>query len=460
MARKQDITKTIRAAIKQAEAGTLTKELIVTDTLFVGHARGARLYCRVSPKGKATWAVRTPRTMIDGKRVANGGGKIGLFGDSRDGNFFGVEEARTAAANWGATMTLDGTDTVADTRALRDTMTLGELAQAYVVRDGSSMKSAASWLSLFRTHFGDWADTPIGMITYEDCRERIIAKSKKHANAAVKMQKTLSAIYGWAATDRQINFTGRSPVSGIVLAKHVPTVLTVTDADTGAIWNGIQAARGGSDEDALDIIELILLQARRRSEIEKLRWDMVVENDEGDLELVYNWDDHKAGKASKPNDKLVIPVTRRARIILDRRRAAAHADARFVFTQKDRTKHIAVSTVQRVYAQPKRVGAVALRTLMPGFDIDTNCITLHTLRDFAGAALADMPNVEVSTISFVLGHTTIAIGNGGSLNTMTRKYIRAPLEKIRAALELWNDHIEGVAGTATESNIINGNWSA
>ena len=230
MARSTDITKTIRAAIKQAAAGKLAKELIVIDEKFSGHASGARLTCRISPKGKATWAVRTKRTVINGVRVANGGGKIGLFGDSRDGDFFSVIEARAAAENWGATVTLTGTDTIADNRARRDTITLGELAQAYVDRDGRTMKSAKPWLALFTTHFGDWATTPIALITYEQCRERIMAKRKRHANASIKMQKTLSAMFNFAQEDFDIAFQGVSPVKGIAKSDHVPVELTVTVA--------------------------------------------------------------------------------------------------------------------------------------------------------------------------------------------------------------------------------------
>jgi integrase len=240
-----------------------------------------------------------------------------------------------------------------------------------------------------------WGNRQLSTIGKRDVIALIDDAAKRGANAANARHKTVAALLRWCANRAEIE---ASPAAGISRDKVVSRDRVLNDAEIAVVWKAADAAGGPPGA----LAKLLLLTAARRTEISALQWP----------ELHADAIRLPASRVKTNNDH-VIPLTPAMHAILD----PLPRVGRYVLTGGD----FPISTGSRAK------DAIKTPTLAPW--------TMHDLRRSVATGMAEL-KVQPHVIELCLNHMprgVAAIYNRARYAT-----------EIKAAFELWSDHIETI----------------
>jgi integrase len=249
-----------------------------------------------------------------------------------------VQEARKKAIRELSKM-LDGKDPVIEKkRAVAQSVTLGQVVEAYLSDRRSLKKSSkADILKHLNNAFSDWADKPIVNITRDVALTRFRELSDKGPAQANQAYRNLRAWFNYAIGAYRADgkpTIAENPVKAISDLKmwnHItPRSGRIPLDKIGVAWNELQRLRAApeqtdSSRTLADAVTFLLLTGARFSEMAALTWEQV------SIEEKY-W--------TIPDPKNRVPVTfplSNASIdILSNR----PQDSNFVFPARTRTGHV------------------------------------------------------------------------------------------------------------------------
>jgi integrase len=216
----------------------------------------------------------------------------------------------------------------------------------------------------------------------------------------------LSGFFGWLA---ERDLVGSSPVTGIKnKARPAPRERTLTDAELQRLW---QATADGSDHSR--IVRLLVCTGCRRAEIGQLAWAEVVLDHAGGPTLVMS------AARMKQRRQHLVPLSPLAVAQLP----APREGRPFVFGRRRASGFSGWSG-----------GKADLDARLPGFDR----WVLHDLRKTAASRLGDLGTPD-EIIERLLGHAPVGV-------TRTFYNHSQRLAEVRAALERWAEHLQGLVG--------------
>jgi integrase len=316
--------------------------------------------------------------------------------------------------------------------------TLGEALDQYIYEKNHLIKQTTikSYQGTIQRNFLGWMAKPINSITAQDCVTRYnqirneVAKrsrTKQKANApgeaeAQKAMRTLGAVLGYFANDMLPDNSGKllpngNPVDGLKDKRIRKKLNTRTRAllfeERTELLDFLTHPSNFVDKYGLPIKEtqktaikidhcdwliFLLCTGLRFNEPLGLTWDSV--DFEDNVFTVIN---------TKNNKPLTLPMTKRIRSILLRRKNNEQRLSHFVFPQQGNPKKSA--TMNRVCERISRLS---------GIDF-----TAHDLRRTTATALREL-GYSIEDIGRILNH---------SRSSITDEYIQTSTEQLRKALE-------------------------
>jgi integrase len=186
-----------------------------------------------------------------------------------------LDDARRIARQRFALVEL-GTDPAAEREKARAAaaalaLTMASVAARYLDAKGDRLRpSTYNQARLhFATHWGPFANRPIGEIKRADVAARLQELAKQNGRtAAARARGNLSALYGWAMkeglTESNPVISTNDPDAGVL-----PRDRVLTDHELVTVWRACQ------DDDFGRIVKLLILTGCRREEIGNLAWNEI-----------------------------------------------------------------------------------------------------------------------------------------------------------------------------------------
>lgn len=426
--------KRIEKLIADARAGKFSTEVVVYDSGFKMRGEfSAALNVRISPKGKATWSVIF---RVDGKRQREA---LGSFG-RKDAGHIDVTMGRAAATKFiGALASTDNPCAPAgDFPKMEELL---DTFRAWKMKRGSKTRATDEAVAVLARHImPTLGKKRCNKVTTADVAR--ITTPKLNAGQPYLHDQIIaqtSALF--TAANEMLGLQISNPVMG-QLKKVQPKaiVVPISNDDLGELWRAIQELDG----DVRDILELRLLMARRKVEVESLRWDQL-----GDLRQgiwTMGEGDHKAGRIGDASTTVHIAFPRRVFDILVRRQAAAKEGDVFVFPQTDRSKHVSGKPANVAWTSAKLHAPIRSR-----LSVDYH---MHNFRNFFSTrALVDL-HIAQHVISECMTHSKKrdAVANGGSATTVGYQG-GFDITGQRAAFEAWHRHLDLAAAGQLEDKV-------
>ena len=316
--------------------------------------------------------------------------------------------------------------------------TLSEALEQYIAEKAHLIKSTTvkSYRGTIHRNFEPWLHKPINTISTQDCvsrynqiRDDVAKRSRveKKANApgeaeAQKAMRTLGAILGYFATDMLPDNSGRllphgNPVDGLkdkrIRQKLASRNRSLSFEERTELLEFLthpshfidkyglpvqETKRTPIKLDHCDWIIMLLCTGLRYNEPLGLTWNDV--DFENQVFTVTN---------TKNNKPLTLPMTRRIRTLLKRRKHQQTEPTQFVFPQHANPKRPA--TMNRVCARISKLSGIAF--------------TAHDLRRTTATALKEL-GYSIEDIGRILNHSRTSI---------TDEYIQTSIQHLRSALE-------------------------
>ena len=353
-------------------------------------------------------------------------------------SLFNTSQARTIAKQHLAAMAQGINPNHAHkTQSIRG-KTLSEALEQYIHEKSHLIKPTTiqSYKGTINRNFKSWLNKPINSISSQDCvtrynqiREEVAkrSRSKQKANApgeaeAHKAMRTLGAILGYFANDRLPDDSGKllpngNPVDGLKekrirqklksrtrslsFEERTDLLEFLTHPSNFYDIHGqpIKEARNTAVKiDHCDWIVMLLCTGLRFNEPLGLQWGDVDFND--NVFTVIN---------TKNNKPLTLPMTKRIRSLLARRKQTQKIHSYYVFPQLGNPKKPA--TMNRVCQRISKLSNIAF--------------TAHDLRRTTATALKEL-GYSIEDIGRILNHSRTSI---------TDEYVQTSIGHLRTALE-------------------------
>jgi len=382
-------------------------------------ARQPGLILRITPAGSKSFAVYR-RVQGVPKRI-----KLGSFPDMT------VEQARRKARAELNTIA-EGGDPVARKRAERArAVTLEEAFENYLKASDLKPRSIIDYRSALNTSFPDWLKKPLTSIDRDMVEHRFRKRSTESPSRANHAFRVLRAVLNHAAETLEDEDGGplltSNPVKRLSATRawnRVDRRQTVIKRHQLVDWfaavAALQGERSGSHAQMIrDYLVFLLLTGLRKLEAARLTWDRV--------DLV--------GAAftvtdTKNREDHALPLSDYLLEMLERRRAAAPKDAKYVF------------------ATPRK----------PGYPVEVRWwtvkvseasgveFTLHDLRR-TFATVAESLDLSGYSIKRLMNHKT-------GRADVTGGYIVADVERLRKPMQQITDYILAAAGVREGGEVI------
>lgn len=359
------------------------------------------------PAGKdRVWVYdeHTPRLAY--MKTANGAGSFYWYGKFQGrpvrarlkDSTASIEQAR----KWAAGKTSDaakGVDPMAEDRAQREQMTLGELLTNYLETHAKHHKR--TWEAdkdQFERYFGSaektgsfpgWRTRGVNTIKYEDVKALHAKMGTKHGHyAANRLLALLSAMFN--------NARMPNPAEGVKKFKEHARERFIQADELPRFFKALRTVSG----EWRDFFRLALYTGARRSNMQTMEWSEV------NLDSA-TWTIPAA--KFKTDKALSVPLVPKAVRILQRRHRKAKPDAKYVFPSYGKTGHIAEPKM----AWERVCTAAGLKDIRP-----------HDLRHTYGTYLA-ASGANSFAIMRAMGHRQIST---------TARYTNLNLDPIRQAV--------------------------
>jgi integrase len=299
------------------------------------------LTLRMTPTGHKTFCLRRK---INGKatRVTLGT----YMGPTDTRPVMTVEQARRAATKAKAAA-VEGINPNEVKRARRmEGMTLRQMLDAYVAVNAKLKGgTGGGYLAALQATVKDWLDKPLRDIT----SEKVLAAHKKHgarshAGANLGM-RVVRLVWNFAKTHNTASATiyGPNPVDVLSERKawfHVPRRKTVIKRHNLPAWwaglNRLREADMPAAAEAADVMEVLLYTGLRSGEVREMAWEQV---------------DLRGRTVFLPDPKnrnpVELPLPSQLMTLIERRKANATPNARYVFPATDPRQPFNKSTLRK-----------------------------------------------------------------------------------------------------------------
>ncbi len=247
---------------------------------------GQKLVWDSEMKGFGIRLTPTGRTYIAQARVKGGSGSRSLCLGQH--GILTADKARGKALKALSDMKVEGKDpTTEKKRQKAKTVTLAEVAEAYI-KDHSLKDSSIYDINRhLRTTFHDWVDRPVVRITRDDVLKKFRHRSNESKAQANQGFRVLRALLNYAretyrSDDKPLLL--ENPVNVLSGAKLWNTIKARTGKiqteKIGHVWNHLQDLRSAPDQTAIsrsvaDAICFLLLTGTRKGECLNLKWEHV-----------------------------------------------------------------------------------------------------------------------------------------------------------------------------------------
>lgn len=237
---------------------------------------------RIKPASRQTWVydtavkglcmIVTPagaRTFYLAKRMEGRYRrvKIGTFPE------VSIEQARKSALRK-INAEADGKNPAEERRQARDSMTFGELFEAYMVRHAKVKKRESSWREdqrQYDKHLKRWAGRRLDSLTSVDVERLHTKMGSDHPYAANRLLALVSAVFSFAKKP-SMGWKGDNPAKGI---DRFAEQTRRRWLDSDELPHFIEAVEAETDNTFRDYFRMLLFTGARRENVASMRWDEI-----------------------------------------------------------------------------------------------------------------------------------------------------------------------------------------
>ncbi len=384
---------------------SLPDELDKVTEFRIANARGLVLY--VMPTGRATWYAHYD--VVEGRSRRRRKLKLGRYDElSLADAVAGAEDVRAAVRR--------GDDPADATRANRDAITFGELAELRL-QNGDPLRPSTirDYRHLLAADiFPRIGDLPAPSVSRQHIIELLDKITERGATRRADTARAIiSSIYSFGL-DRGL--VSDNPASGLK-NRHTyrPREVVLATHEIRAVWQAVDGGEAAMSEPVRQIVKLALLTGQRRAEIAGLRKSDVNLDSSRPSFIVTQ---ERAKNATTHS----VPLSKQAQELLSGAMATTH-DETYVFSSRS--------------GHPISPGSVTKAFVRTREKLEAEGIRVHDLRRTVGSLLAEY-GVPRDVRERILNHGG---KRKGSITEGTYTWYDYDAEK-RAALELWADALD------------------